>query len=141
MALPTSGPLTFSQIGAALSPPASAPYSLRAMSATAGKSTPDSVSEFYGYSAVTYILGPRFRCGTSVACGGGGGVFVNIYLNNSDYAIYVANGNLLSIGMFLYSDTAGNAWNNTLYSKIYDPSNLVVWNISGGQIVSVNTTC
>lgn len=50
MALPSSGPLSFSQIGAALCSPQSAPYSLRSMSAAAGFSAPDSVSEFYGYS-------------------------------------------------------------------------------------------
>ena len=50
MALPASGTLSLSQIGAALCTPDSAPYSLRDMSSAAGKSTPDSVSEFYGYS-------------------------------------------------------------------------------------------
>jgi hypothetical protein len=52
MALPTSGPLSFSAIaneqGIALSN-----LSLRSMSATAGFTTPDAVSEFYDYSAVT----------------------------------------------------------------------------------------
>ncbi len=47
MALPTDGPLSFSMIAGQLE--ASAPYSLRNMSNTAGFSTPDSVSEFYGY--------------------------------------------------------------------------------------------
>ena len=50
MALPASGPLSFSAIAAALCTPDSAPYSLRTMSSAAGFSTPDSVSEFYGYS-------------------------------------------------------------------------------------------
>ena len=53
MALPSSGPLSISQIrdeevnngGFASS------YSLRQLSANAGKSTPDSISEFYGYAA------------------------------------------------------------------------------------------
>lgn len=56
MALPSSGPLSFSQIGAALCTPQSAPYSLRSMSAAAGFSTPDSVSEFYGYSCPSYTV-------------------------------------------------------------------------------------
>jgi hypothetical protein len=47
MALPSSGPLSLNQIGVELS---TTNYSLRAMSALAGKSTPDSISEFYGYS-------------------------------------------------------------------------------------------
>lgn len=49
MALPTSGPLSFSAIANELSTPLSN-VSLRGMSNSAGFSTPDSVSEFYGYS-------------------------------------------------------------------------------------------
>ena len=50
MALPSVGnPLSFSQIRTELSA-ASTNVSLRSMSSTAGKTTPDAVSEFYGYS-------------------------------------------------------------------------------------------
>lgn len=50
MALPSAGnPLSFSQIKTELGA-ASTNVSLRSMSSTAGKSTPDAVSEFYGYS-------------------------------------------------------------------------------------------
>ena len=49
MALPSSGPLSLSQIGTAVG--ASSPYSLRSMSSTAGFSTPDAVSEFYGFTS------------------------------------------------------------------------------------------
>ena len=52
MALPSAGnPLSFSQIRTELSA-ASTNVSLRSMSSTAGKSTPDAVSEFYGYSSI-----------------------------------------------------------------------------------------
>lgn len=52
MALPSAGnPLSFSQIRTELSA-ASTNVSLRSMSNTAGKSTPDAVSEFYGYSSI-----------------------------------------------------------------------------------------
>lgn len=52
MALPSAGnPLSFSQIRTELSA-ASTNVSLRSMSSTAGKSTPDAVSEFYGYSNI-----------------------------------------------------------------------------------------
>jgi hypothetical protein len=47
MALPTSGPLSFSAIAEQLS--AQSPYSLRSMSSDAGFQTPDTVSDFYGY--------------------------------------------------------------------------------------------
>jgi hypothetical protein len=48
MPVPSSGPLAFSVIAGVLE--IGAPYSLRNMSSTAGFFTPDSVSEFYGYS-------------------------------------------------------------------------------------------
>lgn len=52
MALPSAGnPLSFSQIRTELSA-ASTNVSLRSMSSTAGKTTPDAVSEFYGYSNI-----------------------------------------------------------------------------------------
>jgi len=47
MALPTSGPLSIDQIRAILS---TSSGSLRYLSSLAGKSTPDAISEFYGYS-------------------------------------------------------------------------------------------
>jgi len=57
MALPSSGPLSISEIrneevnvGGL-----SSTYSLRTLSSQAGKSTPDSISEFYGYSAATLV--------------------------------------------------------------------------------------
>ena len=50
MALPSSGPLS---IGAIRTELGSGSGSLRTLSAAAGKSTPDSMSEFYGYSAFT----------------------------------------------------------------------------------------
>ena len=52
MALPASGVLSFSTIATELA--TAPPFSLRNMSSIAGFSTPDSVSEFYGYGAVTY---------------------------------------------------------------------------------------
>lgn len=48
MALPTSGPLSFLAIANELGTPLSN-VSLRGMSNSAGFSTPDAVSEFYGY--------------------------------------------------------------------------------------------
>lgn len=47
MPLPTSGPLSFSMIGAELG--VGTPFSLRNMSSNAGFGTPDAVSDFYGY--------------------------------------------------------------------------------------------
>ena len=47
MSLPTSGPLSFSDIASVVG--VGSPYSLGTMSANAGFTQPDSVSEFYGY--------------------------------------------------------------------------------------------
>ena len=49
MALPSSGPLSFNQIRTELGLSQSN-SSLRSMSSNAGKSSPDAVSEFYGFS-------------------------------------------------------------------------------------------
>jgi len=61
MALPSDGPLSFLMIAGQLE--ATAPYSLRNMSSAAGFSTPDSVSEFYGYGpggglTLFFVSGP-----------------------------------------------------------------------------------
>jgi hypothetical protein len=52
MALPSSGPLG---IGAIRTELGSASGSLRTLSSLAGFSTPDAISEFYGYSAATNV--------------------------------------------------------------------------------------
>lgn len=54
MALQGSGAISLSQIRNELVSQNSS-YSLRSLSATAGKSTPDSMSEFYGYQGQTYV--------------------------------------------------------------------------------------
>jgi hypothetical protein len=64
MALQTSGPISISQIKTELG---STSNSLRALSAAAGKSTPDAMSEFYGYASYTppsYISGANSVSGT-----------------------------------------------------------------------------
>lgn len=55
MACPSSGPISFAQIGYETS--IAAPYSLRTMSLVAEKSTPDSMHEFHGYGNHFYIIG------------------------------------------------------------------------------------
>lgn len=140
MALPSSGPLSFSQIGAALCTPQSAPYSLRSMSSAAGFSTPDSVSEFYGYSCVTYTNAGFVWSSNTASCSTTSKTKTFVYLNNTDYATFVANGNLFSAGMIFFSDASGTAWNYASYSKGYDQSSLVVWNIINTGI-TVNTFC
>jgi len=71
MALPVSGPLSISMIRTELG---SSSGSLRALSALAGKSTPDAISEFYGYSnnSVT-ITGTYFWSYTTLSSNSGSG--------------------------------------------------------------------
>jgi hypothetical protein len=54
MALPASGPISGSQIGTELG--VSSPYSLHNMSLSASFSTPDAMSDFYGYSGNSATL-------------------------------------------------------------------------------------
>lgn len=62
MALPGSGQLSLGDIAGELTISLSN-VSLRSMSSTAGKSTPDAVSEFYGYSAITYTYHNNYAAG------------------------------------------------------------------------------
>jgi hypothetical protein len=73
MALPSSGPISGSQIGAEVG--ASAPYSLRSMSSTAGFSTPDAMSEFYGYDT-DFLL--NLDAANSNSYGGSGTTWTDI---------------------------------------------------------------
>lgn len=100
MALPIDGPLSFSMIAGELG--TSTPYSLRVMSDSAGFSTPDSVSEFYGY-------------------GPGGGLtvfFVSLPVNDPSKVCidnpscctpvwHNGTGPLPSIGDIVYEDSSG----------------------------------
>jgi len=56
MALPTSGQLGLSQIATEIYGSVGTNRSLHAMSLAAGKTTPDTINEFHGYSHVSNIL-------------------------------------------------------------------------------------
>ena len=77
MALTGSGEIRFSSIATELGV-ALSNVSLRSMSAAAGKSSPDGMTEFYGYSAVTPI-----SASYSYAVGSCGGDSFTIYVNSS----------------------------------------------------------
>lgn len=86
MALPSSGQLSFSAIGTELGL-SSSNLSLRSMSNQAGFSTPDTVSEFYGYSAITYgYYGTFYKQDPCISL-----VQYDIY-SGSDGKVYVYNG-------------------------------------------------
>jgi hypothetical protein len=77
MALPSSGLISFSSIATELGV-ALDQVSLRSMSSAAGKSTPDGMTEFYGYSAITPI-----SASYSYGVGTCGGDSFTIYVNSS----------------------------------------------------------
>ena len=108
MALPGSGQLSFSAIAGELGVSLSN-VSLRSMSATAGFSTPDAVSEFYGYSNVTYTYygtwaldEPCFYDYYDIYSGSDG----KYYVNNSGYQL-------------MYNFAPGSFWYEYLY---YEPA-------------------
>ena len=88
MALQSSGPISISQIKAELG---SGSYSLRTLSAAAGKSTPDAMSEFYGYSNCP----PAWQYDTQYC---DGCTLVYRYHNGSCGYYYSYNYNSLSCG-------------------------------------------
>ena len=75
MALPSSGPLGIGQIRAELS---SSSGSLRTLSSLAGKSTPDAISEFYGYSAGDADFLLNLEAGNSSSYPGSGTTWYDI---------------------------------------------------------------
>jgi hypothetical protein len=92
MALQSSGAISISQIKAELG---NSSNSLRTLSAAAGKSAPDSMSEFYGYSAYTP---PYFTYNSSdwpyvLNYEGGSGfqsdpIYIGVYNSNAGFRAY-----------------------------------------------------
>ena len=111
--------LSFTQINASLCSPTATPYSLRAMSAAAGKATPDQVSEFIGYScpaAEVYEL--NISCNSYqepfAACSDGG------------FCIAYTTAQTPVLGIVFYK--------NSQLTQLYDFSEY-----TGGQFIKVNS--
>lgn len=113
MALPTSGPLSFSAIANELGTPLSN-VSLRGMSNSAGFSTPDAVSEFYGYSNVTYTY-----YGTWALDDPCNYDYYDIY-SGSDGKYYVDFGTYT----LMYNFAPGSIWYEFLYYEPLFPANI-----------------
>ncbi|MDB4414619.1 hypothetical protein N9034_01165 [bacterium] len=67
MALPSSGPISGSQISAELGT-ASTNISLGGMSDSASLIAPDAYSDFYGYSSLTSFIGSAFQSKNKLIC-------------------------------------------------------------------------
>ncbi len=126
MALPTSGPLSFSAIRAEVIPGGTnSNVSLRTLSSTAGFSTPDAVSEFYGYGGLTYSYYAFYEANGPCTYD-----YYDIYLG-SDGKYYATNNGGSSYSL-MYSIAA--SWAEYLY---YDPgvdTNVYqLWNVNSAS--------
>lgn len=138
MALPSSGPLSIGQIRTELG---SSSGSLRTLSAAAGKSTPDAISEFYGYSAC-----PAYGTYYSQYCSGydlyytyhngSCGYYSSLYQSNSTACGYSACTTWYAgySGYFTYIDCNGT----TQYPYLEANQSVCAQSAYGGMINSGN---
>lgn len=96
MALQSSGAISINDIRVELSQ-AQANSSLRALSALANKSTPDAMSEFYGFSASTEY---QFYQGD----GGGFGSFGEACSDATNPLTLYSSSTSLAVNVYLYTD-------------------------------------
>lgn len=125
MALPSSGPLSIWQIAQEQTNCGGYPltYSLRQLSLNAGKTSPDSISEFYGYSAspgvVTSGLFMHYDWGNSSSYPGSGTVLYDISGNGRNATI-VGSPTFTSAGNQSYINFAGNTGQYIDTGSTYD---------------------
>ena len=96
MPLPSSGPISGSQIANELSV-AATNISLGGMADSASFSAPDAYSDFYGYSNLTSYTGGAFQTGTKFIC--------NSTLNVTYY--HDGSGTIPTVGDTIYTDSGG----------------------------------
>lgn len=113
MALPSSGQLSLGDIAGELGVSLSS-VSLRSMSSTAGFSTPDAVTDFYGYGTVTYTYYATWALDDPCNYD-----YYDIYYG-SDGAYYVDNGGY----QLMYGFAPGTTWHEYLYYEPLFPGNV-----------------
>jgi len=127
MALQTSGAISISQIKTELS---SSSNSLRALSAAAGKSTPDAMSEFYGFSSYT----PPTISGNGYTVSGAGTV-ASPYDVNVTSGYYYADEVDPDFGVQRYDvngpDIRFNVQQSGTYNIYFDPISASVSGVRG----------
>lgn len=157
MALQSSGAITINNIRNELG---TSDGSLRNLSSTAGKSTPDSISEFYGYShAPAYVtMSMPYGGGTYDGCGmsmdsyayftgtGSGGQYVGPWGDYRDYNTDGFGGTFLTYG----GSTAASIRANTTITIINSSNGYGVCpcetlyniiNVNGTRVSTVNSGC
>ncbi len=103
MALQTSGAISIDNIRTELGQ-AQANSSLRSLSSLAGKSTPDAMGEFYGYSAATYTeIQVEVFLELGTLCAG--------YEGDSVVVVYSLAYSTVVAGDTLYANTSGTLYN------------------------------
>ena len=115
MGLPTSGPLSLSDIAAEVG--ADVSYSLKGMSDASGLGSPYTINNFYGYSSkpilmMFYITDASFK-DPSEMCGGLSG----------NLAWHSGSGKLPAIGEEAYSDENGTAVLSDAFYGVSDTEN------------------
>jgi len=115
MALQSSGSISISQIKAELS---SSSSSLRTLSAAAGKSAPDGMQEFYGFSALETF---------SSSTGGNIGSVCALSIGSTYY--HDGSGTYPAAGDTVYSDNGGTT---VLGDNYYRFNTTWVYRITGG---------
>jgi hypothetical protein len=119
MALPIDGPLSFSMIAGELG--AGTPYSLRNMSSTAGFSTPDNVSEFYGYSGGLSLISLGYNARRYfLACGSAPGGYYSDSASLYDAtALYVdSSGNIPALAGWYSDGFQSRYWDGLVFSGL-----------------------
>ena len=133
MALQSSGAISIDNIRTELGQ-AQANSSLRSLSALAGKSTPDAMSEFYGYSNVTSTAIFLVETGVEdqgAVCEHGGG----------EFQVYWSGSGCPTTGATLYNDAALTETfdGKNLWWKSYQCS--VGWYIMGNGFIEGQVGC
>ncbi len=91
----------------------------------------------------THITSPggNFVGGNSITCTPVSPVVI-VYLNSTDYAIWLSNGNVIQAGMTIYSSAGVHA----TYTRLYDPTPPAVamptiFNLSSGVVGTIFSNC
>lgn len=130
MALPGSGQLSLGDIAGELGVSLSS-VSLRSMSSTAGFSTPDAVTEFYGYSNVTYTYYGTWALNDPCDY-----TYYDI-VYGSDGKYYIDSGGYT----LMYNFAPGSFWYEYLYNEpMFDPFSNIYneWTINSTSTTLTN---
>ena len=133
MALQSSGAISIDNIRTELGQ-ARGNNSLRSLSSLAGKSTPDAMSEFYGYSAVTLTAKTVTSPGPEawIMCENG-----RFFATQTVYSTL----DPISSGATLYFDSAGSSLFNQGPGWIYEPDTGVTFYVDGNGVVQDEVQC